>query len=173
MSYGVGRRRGLDPELLWLWCRAGSSSSHSTSSMGTSTCCRCSPKKKEKHPERQNGEHKTPWLMCQNTTGHTWEAGGLLLAVRPSAQASKIPLPPFGLLSTFPAPSLAVSTPTSLLFLKHLQGKKQTNPTHTHLTLSLLQTNLNMTYTHGFPFGSYFHIPDPAPASAGRRLPEA
>ena len=21
MSCGVGRRRGLDPELLWLWCR--------------------------------------------------------------------------------------------------------------------------------------------------------
>ena len=21
MSYGVGRRRGSDPELLWLWCR--------------------------------------------------------------------------------------------------------------------------------------------------------
>ena len=20
MSYGVGHRRGLDPELLWLWC---------------------------------------------------------------------------------------------------------------------------------------------------------
>ena len=22
MSYGVGRRRGLDPTLLWLWCRS-------------------------------------------------------------------------------------------------------------------------------------------------------
>ena len=25
MSCGVGRRRGLDPELLWLWCRLAAS----------------------------------------------------------------------------------------------------------------------------------------------------
>ena len=47
VSCGVGRRRGSDPALLWLWCRPGSYSSDCTPSLGTSICLGCGPKKQK------------------------------------------------------------------------------------------------------------------------------
>ena len=38
MSGGVGRRCGLDPVLLWRWCKLAASSSDSIPSLGTSMC---------------------------------------------------------------------------------------------------------------------------------------
>ena len=46
MSYGVGRRRGLDLVLLWLWC--SSYSSDLTPSLGTSVGPKKQKKKKKK-----------------------------------------------------------------------------------------------------------------------------
>ena len=40
VSYGVGRRHGSDPVLLWLWRRPGGYSSDLTPSLGTAICCR-------------------------------------------------------------------------------------------------------------------------------------
>ena len=48
MSCDIGRRRGQDPALLWLWCRLAAVSSDSTTSLGTSTCHGCGPKKQKK-----------------------------------------------------------------------------------------------------------------------------
>ena len=54
MSYGVGRRCGSDPVLLWLWHpSAGNCSCNSSPSLGTSTCCRYSLKKKKKKKKKE------------------------------------------------------------------------------------------------------------------------
>ena len=58
MSCGVGRRRSLDPALLWLWCRPATIAG--TPSLGTSTCYECGPKKqrKKKKKKRTKGSEK-------------------------------------------------------------------------------------------------------------------
>ena len=53
MSCGVGCRRGLDPELLWLRC-----SSDSTRSLGTSICCGSGPKKGKKTKKKKKKRFK-------------------------------------------------------------------------------------------------------------------
>ena len=39
-GHGVGCRCGLDPALLWLWCRPAATALIDPS-LGTSICCRC------------------------------------------------------------------------------------------------------------------------------------
>ena len=60
MSCGVGRRRGSDPKLLWLWYRHVATAPIGPLALGTSMCCRSSPrkgkkKKKEKRKEKTSG----------------------------------------------------------------------------------------------------------------------
>ena len=47
MSCGVGRGHGLDPMLLWLWCRPAAVALMRPPSLGTSMCHGCGPKKKK------------------------------------------------------------------------------------------------------------------------------
>ena len=59
MSCGVGGRRSLDPELLWLWCSPVATALISTPSLGTSICPESSPrndtkKKKKKKKSKRN-----------------------------------------------------------------------------------------------------------------------
>ena len=53
MSCGVGRRCGLDPVLLWLWC-----SSDSAPSLGTYLVGSALKSKKERKRERKKGREK-------------------------------------------------------------------------------------------------------------------
>ena len=83
MSYGVGHRRGLDPVLLWLWCKPRGYSSHLTPSLGTSICCRCGPikiknkqtkeqtnKPKIKNQKPKNHDNTDFWVLSGNTNAH-------------------------------------------------------------------------------------------------------
>ena len=62
MSCGVGRRRGSDPTLLWLWCRLGHYSSDLTPNLGTFICLGSSPRngKKEKKTKKKERKKLTP-----------------------------------------------------------------------------------------------------------------
>ena len=53
MSWGVGHRHGLDPTLLWLWCRLAAAAPIQHPSLGTSICCGCSPKKTKKKKKKK------------------------------------------------------------------------------------------------------------------------
>ena len=53
VSYGVGHRRGSDPELLWLWCRPAAAAPMGPPSLGTSICYGCDPKKRKKKDKIQ------------------------------------------------------------------------------------------------------------------------
>ena len=53
MSCGVGRICGLDPVLLWLWCRPTAASSDLTPSLGVSIYHRCSPEKQGKKKKKK------------------------------------------------------------------------------------------------------------------------
>ena len=55
MSRGVGRRRGSDPKLLWLW-RRPAATADSTSSLGTSICRECGPKNTKKKKKKKKEE---------------------------------------------------------------------------------------------------------------------
>ena len=55
---GVGRRCGLDPASLWLWCRSVGNSSDSTPSLGTSIG-RGSGPRKDKKKVRLKSSHIT------------------------------------------------------------------------------------------------------------------
>ena len=60
MSCGVGRRVGLDPELLWLpaMAMAGSNSSNSPPGLGNSMCRWYGPKKDKKKKKERKKEKK-------------------------------------------------------------------------------------------------------------------
>ena len=49
----VGCRRGLDPELLWLWCRPEATAPIGPLSLGTAICLRCGPKKKKDNKKKK------------------------------------------------------------------------------------------------------------------------
>ena len=53
VSCDVGLRRGLDPALMWLWCRLAEVALIRPPSLGTSMCHRCNPKK-QKQNKKQN-----------------------------------------------------------------------------------------------------------------------
>ena len=55
MNCGVGRRRSLDPTLLWLWlwCRLAASTLIEVPILGTSICHGYGPKKTKKIPKRE------------------------------------------------------------------------------------------------------------------------
>ena len=55
-SCGVGCRHGLDPALLWLWCKLAAVALIQPS-LGTSVCCECVPKKKTKTKKQKNYNH--------------------------------------------------------------------------------------------------------------------
>ena len=59
MSCGIGRRRGLDLALLWLWCRPAAEALITTPSLGTFICWECGPKKaKDKQTNKLTNQHK-------------------------------------------------------------------------------------------------------------------
>ena len=66
MSCGVGRRRGLDLELLWLCHRPAS-----TASLGSSICRECGPKKK-KEKERKKEKKHTYACICVSLSCQNW-----------------------------------------------------------------------------------------------------
>ena len=63
MNCGVGCRRGLDPALLWLWCRPAGYSSDSTPSLGTSVCLGRGPRNGQKKNliQTKTSLLKIPW----------------------------------------------------------------------------------------------------------------
>ena len=68
LNCSVGRRQGLDPELLWLWCRL---QLQFNPSLGTSICRWFGPKKPKK-----KGKKKFQ-LKFHQETPHSEDSGGL------------------------------------------------------------------------------------------------
>ena len=71
MSGGVGRRRGSDLALLWLWHTLAAIAPTRPTSLGTSICCRCGPKKKKKTKKKERKE------TYGYLTGQVGESDGL------------------------------------------------------------------------------------------------
>ena len=72
VSCGVGRRRGSDPSLLWLWLWPAADL---TPSLGTSIChCRYGPKKKKKEKERkkERKEEKKKETVSESRRRNLW-----------------------------------------------------------------------------------------------------
>ena len=96
MNYGVGHRCGLDPMLLWLWCRPSGYSSDSTSSLGTSICCEWDPKEtrdKKKKKDRKKIESKESNLlldMLLPLNSYLWESALLVYKVLRSVRQMRL-----------------------------------------------------------------------------------
>ena len=78
MSCGVGRRRGLDPELLWLWHGPEAVALISTPSLGTSVWGGCGPKKQKKKRRKNHLLLMSKFLERQVVTylrshGNWWQ----------------------------------------------------------------------------------------------------
>ena len=53
MNCGVGRRRGSDLVLLWLWCRLAATAPIRPPNLGTSTCHVCGAEKRTKSQKKK------------------------------------------------------------------------------------------------------------------------
>ena len=63
VSCGVGNRRVLDPELLWLWCRPEAIALGIGPSLGISICHGCGPKKTKDKRQKIN---RVVWYWHKN-----------------------------------------------------------------------------------------------------------
>ena len=54
MSCGIGRRRGSDLALLWLWCRLAAVASIRPLAWEPPYACGCGPKKQKEEEEKRN-----------------------------------------------------------------------------------------------------------------------
>ena len=58
MSCGVGRRRGLDPALLWLWCRLGATALIRPLAWEPPYAARVAQEMAKKKKKKKKGKHR-------------------------------------------------------------------------------------------------------------------
>ena len=90
MSCGVGHGWGLDPSLLWLWCRPAAAALIQTLSLGTSICHGCGPIKQKIKKLKLKLEKKHTTKIHNRKTDQNgkrhgrfqtlWSLGSVLLA---------------------------------------------------------------------------------------------